>query len=497
MNPDSKLQLTKSISPDVDVVVVGLVAAAEATSLVGGLPELDQAYAERYGMGVFDLATSLGAEPKLESVCVLPQASPRVLVVGLGEADVSCDQLRRAVGTAARAIAALPDAAELQVALSLELADPELAQAAAEGALLGAHGIRKITADQAKDAIATVQVLDAGHGELQQALHTAEAVASAVATARDWVNMPPNLLFPESFTKHAAELLKPLPVKVTVLDEKELAKGGYGGILAVGGGSSRGPRLLQAHYQPRNATSHLALVGKGITFDSGGINLKPAEGMFTMKLDMSGAAAVINAIGAIAALELPIEVTAYAALAENLPSSTAYRPSDVLTMYGGTTVENANTDAEGRLVLADALSRAGEDNPDLIVDVATLTGACMIALGTRVCGLMASDDATADLLLDSAEMAGEELWQLPITEAFRDSLKSDIADVRSGGKNRYGSASVAASFLQRFVPADMPWAHLDIAGPSFNEEAPHGHVPTGGTGVAVATLVALARRLSE
>ncbi len=493
----NKLQLTKSLTPDVNFVVLGLVATEEAAALVGGLPELDQAYIERYGMGVFDLATSLGADTKLESVCLLPQAEPRVIVVGLGEADVSCDQLRRATGAAARAIAGIPDAAELRVALSLELSDPELAQAAAEGALLGAHGIRKITAEAPKDAIAAVEVLDAGHGELQQALQTAEAVAGAVATARDWVNLPPNLMYPESFTKQASELLQPLPVQVSVLDEKALAKGGYGGLLAVGSGSSRGPRLLRAHYQPKQATTHLALVGKGITFDSGGINLKPAEGMFTMKLDMSGAAAVINAIGAIAALELPIEVTAYAALAENLPSSTAYRPSDVLTIYGGTTVENANTDAEGRLVLADALSRASEDDPDLIVDVATLTGSCMVALGMRVSGLMASDNNTADLLLDSAEMAGEQFWQLPLNDYFRDGLKSDIADVRSGMKSRFGGASYAGAFLQRFVPADKPWAHLDIAGPSFNEEGAHGHVPTGGTGVGVATLVALARRLSE
>jgi len=218
--------------------------------------------------------------------------------------------------------------------------------------------------------------------------------------------------------------------------------------------------------------------------------------MAGMKFDMSGAAAVISAVKAIAALGLRIKVTGYAAMAENMPSGSAYRSGDVLTMFDGQTVENYNTDAEGRLVMADAIGRAALDQPDMIVDVATLTGACMVALGMRIAGLMASDDETADRVLDAAEAAGEEFWQLPITDDVREQLKSDIADFRSGGKNRWGGALHAAAFLQRFVPDGVTWAHLDIAGPANNEDAPHGYTPKGGTGVAVRSLAALATQLA-
>jgi leucyl aminopeptidase len=215
--------------------------------------------------------------------------------------------------------------------------------------------------------------------------------------------------------------------------------------------------------------------------------------MYTMKCDMSGAATVISAIQVIAELNLKIAVTVYAAMAENMPSGSAQRPSDVITMYGGTTVENYNSDAEGRLVMADALARATEDKPDLLVDVATLTGACVVALGERTAGLMASDDQTADRLLDAAEAAGEAFWQLPITDEVGEQLTSKVADIKSGGA-RWGGALTAAAFLQRFTN-HIDWAHLDIAGPAFNEKEPYDYVPSGGTGVALRTLVALAQSL--
>ena len=281
-----------------------------------------------------------------------------------------------------------------------------------------------------------------------------------------------------------------------MLDEKALGRAGYGGILAVGGGSSRLPRLVRLSYAPRGAKFHLALVGKGITFDSGGLNLKPPEGMYAMKCDMAGAAAVFAATRAIADRGLKLKVTTYGALAENLVSDTSYRPSDVLTMYGGKTVENGNTDAEGRLVLADALARSNEDHPDLVVDVATLTGACIIALGHRTSGLMASDDETAKRLLDAAETAGEPLWQLPITPDVREKLDSKVADLRSAPADRAGGAILAAAFLREFVAEGTPWAHLDIAGPAFNDGQPYGYVSSGGTGAGVRTLVALASALA-
>jgi leucyl aminopeptidase len=215
-----------------------------------------------------------------------------------------------------------------------------------------------------------------------------------------------------------------------------------------------------------------------------------------MKYDMAGAATVLGAIHAIAQLGLKIKVTAYGALAENMPSGSAFRPSDVLTIYGGKTVENGNSDAEGRLVLADALSRANEDQPDLVIDVATLTGACVVALGHRTAGLMATDGATADLVLDAAQAAGEEIWQLPIPEEIRDKLDSKVADLRSTGHDRWAGALVAAAFLREFVAAGTPWAHLDIAGPAFLDGKPYGYVAPGGTGAGVRTLIALARSLA-
>jgi leucyl aminopeptidase len=218
--------------------------------------------------------------------------------------------------------------------------------------------------------------------------------------------------------------------------------------------------------------------------------------MYTMKTDMAGAAAVLAAVAAIAELGLRIRVTAWAAMAENMPSGGAYRPSDVLTMYGGKTVENANSDAEGRLVMADALVKSAEEQPNLVLDVATLTGACMVALGERVAGLMARDDATADLVLDAAEAAGEQFWQLPIPEDARPKLDSKVADLKSSG-NRYGGALTAAAFLSEFVPPEIPWAHLDIAGPAFNDGAAYDYTPSGATGVGVRTLVALAHALAS
>jgi leucyl aminopeptidase len=238
-------------------------------------------------------------------------------------------------------------------------------------------------------------------------------------------------------------------------------------------------------------------VGKGITFDSGGLNLKPGESMYTMKCDMAGAATVLAATHAIARLGLKVKVTTYAALAENLPSDTAFRPSDVLTMYGGKTVENGNSDAEGRLVMADALVRASEDSPDLLIDVATLTGAVVVALGDRTSGLMATDDLTADRILDAAEASGEDFWQLPIPKEIRPKLESKVADIRSTSGERAGGALVAAAFLRDFVGEDVPWAHLDIAGPAFYDGKPFGYVGPGGTGVGVRTLVALATSLQQ
>ena len=492
---DLSLELSKSVPKDADVVIVGLATAGDATSLVGGTSELDKAYTKTFNANVSTLATAMQASSALEKVTVLPAADGvRAVVVGLGEPDVAPATLRRAVGAAARAVAGLDDADGLTVAVSLELSDPELLQAAAEGAALGAYRVKKVTAQSTAEPIARIVLV--GPSQLKDALTQAKANVRGVYQARDWSNMPANILYPESFAEAAKAYVKDERITVEILDEKALAKGGYGGILAVGGGSERTPRLVRLSYAPRGAKFHLALVGKGITFDSGGLDIKPPASMLGMQMDMSGAGIVIAAIRAIAELGIKVQVTAYAAMAENMPSGSAYRPTDVLTMFDGQTVENYNTDAEGRLVMADAIARAGTDKPDMIVDVATLTGACSVALGSRIAGVMSNSEDATDRVLDAAEAAGEEFWELPITDHIREQITSDIADFRSGGKSRHGGALVAGAFLERFVPEGIEWAHLDVAGPADTDEA-FGYTPKGGTGVAVRTLVALAQQAAE
>ena len=489
------LTTAATLPKDVDLLVVGLADASDGPVLVGVPDGIGAAWADRHGTSLVEAALSMGAAAKVGTTVILPGA-PAVAVTGLGGVDVTPEQVRRAAGNGVRAAAKVAGERTLSVAVSFEAAEPEVLRGAAEGALLGAYGYAKDTREAPARPIGAVTILsDAPDADT----HVAEAtvVASAVNRTRDWVNTPPNALYPETFAEAARALAQEARLDVEVLDEKALARTGFGGILGVGGGSQRPPRLVRISYSPRGATTHLALVGKGITFDTGGLNLKPADGMITMKCDMAGAAAVIAAVRAIADLELKVKVTAYAAMAENMPSGSAYRPSDVLTMYGGKTVENANSDAEGRLVMADAIVRAGEDAPDLIVDIATLTGACVVALGERVAGLMASDDETADDLMDAAEASGEAFWQLPIPDEVRENLTSEVADLASSGKTRYGGALTAAAFLQAFVADGVRWAHLDIAGPAWNGGAPYDYVPKGGTGAGVRTLVSLARTLAR
>lgn len=489
------LRLTPTLPAQTDVLVVGL---AEGGSL--GVPEaLDQTYAAQLGLGVGGLAMSLGAKSKAGSFAVLPPlgTGPRLVVVGVGEGTPTPEDLRRAAAVGVRQATAMGEDAALTVTVSLPGDEPEELRGVAEGALLGSYSYAPISSTPPFPTLDTIFVLHSGDDRSGDAdvVAAASTVAHAVVTAREWVNVPPNLLYPESFAEEVKALIKDAKINVEVLDEKALERAGYGGILAVGAGSSRPPRLVRLAYAPRGAKIHLALVGKGITFDSGGLNLKPGDSMYTMKCDMAGAATVLAATHAIARLGLKVKVTTYGALAENLPGATAYRPSDVLTMYGGKTVENGNTDAEGRLVMADALVRAAEDEPDLIVDVATLTGAVIVALGDRTAGLMASDDETADQILDAAEAAGEDFWQLPIPKEIRPLLDSKVADLRSTSGQRPGGALVAAAFLRDFVPDSISWAHLDIAGPAYYDGKPFGYVGPGGTGVGVRTLVALAASL--
>ena len=463
----------------------------------------------------------LGVTGRPDTVHRLPSAgavaAPVVALAGVGGASSGdtpdAEALRRAAGAAARALDGVGTAA-----FAFPVADESAVAAVAEGALLGAYAFGRYRVRSAPGRQApldgVVVLAPEGTADADAVGRRAGVLAEAVAATRDLVNTPPSDLYPQSFADAAAAAVDGLPVELTVLDDAELRAGGYGGLIGVGQGSSRGPRLVRVDYVPEGARGHVALVGKGITFDSGGLSIKPAAGMEDMKSDMAGAAAVLGTVVAAARLGVPVRVSGWMALAENMPSGTAQRPSDVLTIYGGRTVEVLNTDAEGRLVLADAIVAAGETGPDLIVDVATLTGAQMIALGRRVSAVMANDDALRERLTRLAGEAGEQLWPMPLPPELRPSLDSAVADIANMGE-RYGGMLVAGLFLAEFVPtrggeqgepsdgaaeaadapagddAKIPWAHLDIAGPSFNTAGAHGYTPKGGTGIMVRTLLRL------
>ena len=428
--------------------------------------------------------------------------APLLAAVGIGAAGDSSDAaldpevLRRAAGAAVRTLAGAGpgEARERRIALALPARDGAEAEAAAIGGLLGGYTFRRYRSEPAGQVALTL--LAAG-GHAAAAAHRAQVLATAVTLVRDLVNTAPSDLVPAAFAARAEEIAAGAGMTITVLDEQALADGGYGGILGVGQGSMHPPRLVRLEYAPPQASRVLVLAGKGITFDSGGLSLKPPKAMEAMKSDMGGAAAVLGAMQAIAALGLAVKGIGYLPLAENMPSGTAQRPSDVLTIYGGTTVEVLNTDAEGRLVLADALARSGADSPDLLIDVATLTGAQVVSLGTRVAGVMANDGALRDAVVDAAGRAGEAMWPMPLPEELRKGLDSAVADLANVAPDRNGGMLVAGLFLREFVPVGVPWAHLDIAGPAFNDGAAYGYTAKGGTGAATRTLVQIAQDVAD
>ncbi len=432
--------------------------------------------------GVIGLRGTLDEVRRIPAPAGLAAAS--VVLTGSGAsalADVSAEDLRRAVGAATRSLAGTGSAA-----LAVPGASDEQLTAAAEGALLGAYSFTAHKTADARAALERIEVLGAQDAStVQEALDRARVVADAVNLTRDLVNTPPNLLFPEEFARRASAVVADLPVEVTVLDERELAEGGYGGIVGVGQGSVRPPRLVRLDYRPQDASQHVALVGKGITFDSGGISLKPAAGMDEMTSDMTGAATVLSATVAAAELGLPVHVTTYLALAENLPGGGAQRPGDVVTMRNGTTVEVLNTDAEGRMVMADALVDAVADSPDLVMDVATLTGAAVVALGKRTAAVMGTEQGRRTVL-DASETAGEPFWPLPFPSELRADLDGLVADLRNVG-DRAGGALTAGIFLREFV-GETEWAHLDIAGPAY-ASSPLGYTGKGATGMSVRTVL--------
>ncbi|MBQ0968933.1 MULTISPECIES: leucyl aminopeptidase [Streptomyces] len=500
------LTLSTAAAPGLraDAIVIGVAKGAGGPSVAPGAEAVDKAYDGRLA-GVLETLGASGAEGE---VTKLPAPAgfkaPVVVAVGLGaepekDAGFDAEALRRAAGAAARALAGAKKAA-----FALPLAEAADAGVVAEGVLLGAYSFDayKESAKETKAAkrngngkapLAEAALLGGKPRDkaYKAAIERAAAVAEELNRARDLVNTPPNDLNPEAFAAVAQAAAKEHGIKVQVLDEKALTKGGYGGILGVGAGSASGPRLVKLSYTSPKAKKSLAFVGKGITYDSGGISLKPAGHNETMKCDMAGAAAVFAAVVSAARLGLEVNVTGWLALAENMPSGSATRPGDVLRMYSGKTVEVLNTDAEGRLVLADALWAASQEKPDAIIDVATLTGAMMLALGSRTYGIMANDDAFRSAVHEAAEESGEPAWPMPLPEHLRKGIDSPTADIANMGE-RMGGGLVAGLFLREFVGEGITWAHLDIAGPAFNEGGPFGYTPKGGTGTAVRTLVRVA-----
>jgi leucyl aminopeptidase len=441
---------------------------------------------------------ALGAKGATEQVTrVVPASLPMssVLTIGLGKPrdEWAADVIRRAAGVAARSLSGTEAVVTTLSELDLE--------ATIEGLILGAYrftDFRSAKTAPKEPGLATITVLSTAKGAKSAATRAAD-IATAVATARDLVNTPPSHLFPAEFAKRAKALGESVDLEVEVLDDKALDKAGYGGVVGVGKGSSRPPRLVRLTHRAKNrskTTKTVALVGKGITFDTGGISIKPASNMHQMTSDMGGAAAVIATVVLAAKQDLPIDVVATVPMAENMPSATAQRPGDVLTQYGGITVEVLNTDAEGRLILADAIVRACEDDPDYLIETSTLTGAQTVALGSRTPGVMGSDEFR-DRVAALSQGVGENAWPMPLPDELKDDLKSTVADLANVSGSRYAGMLVAGVFLREFVGDGVQWAHIDVAAPAYNTGGPWGYTGKGGTGVPTRTMFAVLEDIAE
>lgn len=492
--PITRLTDSKNISTD-EVLVVGFAQSDNGPELLEAAVALEAATKTEINEAI-KLLNFAGKKSEITFLTI----KSGILCVGLGKISktqpLEMETLRRAAAVAARSLNGKKSAL-----FALPTQTTVAAQAVAVGVELGAYTFTEFKTkneknnESLKQANILVQDLFINKASFEEA----QIIAESVKNVRNLVNTPPSHMYPETFANYVKKSFKKnSKLTLEVLDERALKRQGYGAIIGVGQGSINPPRFIRLAYKSRGAKFHLALVGKGITFDTGGISLKPPASMHTMKCDMAGAATVIEALRAIMNLDLKINVTAYAALAENMPSASAQRPSDVVTTYGGKTIEVLNTDAEGRLVLADALARAQEDKPDLIIDLATLTGAATVALGSRTAGIMSNKDEARDQVFASAKETGESMWPMQIPEESRSILDSKTADIANVGftPNPAGGMMVGAAFLNEFVDEKTPWVHIDIAPPAFNEGAPYGYNGFGGTGVGVRTLVHLAQKLS-
>nr|WP_246815847.1 leucyl aminopeptidase [Corynebacterium sp. HMSC28B08] len=551
---DTRTDGLKSFAPDepIDTLVVAVFKGANGLELAGGPGEVLTSEQE---IALWKLLTAVGAVGSKGEVTTVPgevlagagavnaevasdEAVPagpaveRILAVGLGDIEEVTDEtIREAAGVASRNVKRPQAQAEGDNAgadgagTSADGAGADgasqdvdtnsanrgahvvstLGMFGTEAALVG-HGLGAYSyfgQRAGTAAIDRITVLthgsDGNASAPEDTVKRARIVVESVCFARDLVNAPANELYPESYAAIAAHQAEEFGIKAEILDEKQLEEQGFGGIIGVGKGSARAPRLLRLTYTPaetKDGAPFVALVGKGITFDTGGISLKPGANMWDMISDMGGSAAVIASIYAVARLGVPVKVTATVPMAENMPSDRATRPGDILRHYGGLTTEVLNTDAEGRLVLADAIVRACEDKPDYLIETATLTGAQMVALGNRTPGVMGSIDFRDRVAMISQEV-GENAWPMPLPAELDDALKSDVADLRNISTTRWGGMSVAGCYLSHFVPDDVEWVHIDIAGPAYNTSAPHGYTPKRGTGVPVRTIVETIERIGR
>ena len=445
--------------------------------------------------GLATFIEETGFEGKLGETLAVPTAgklrAKAAVLVGVGDPDdLTLDGLRRAAAAIARRANKVVSLATTLVDAAPELDRVEATQAVAEGLALGAYQFLDYRSDPKPTKLKKVVIMGADGTAVKSAAARGAAIADAVMWARDIINLPSKEKPPAAFAAEARKLLRGKGVSVQVLDVPQMKALALGGVLGVGQGSDQGPRFLKITYSPAGARGKpLAFVGKGVVFDSGGLSLKTGAGMETMKCDMSGGAAVVAAMSALQALGVKTRVYGYVPLVENMPSGHAIRPGDVLRIRNGKTVEVLNTDAEGRLILADALSLASEDKPAAVVDLATLTGACVVALGEKIAGLMGNSDAWIDQVRGAADRVGERVWPLPLPADYRKGIESPVADIKNVGP-REGGTLTAGLFLQEFVD-NVPWAHLDIAGPAFIG-AEDGYLPKGGTGFGVRTLLELA-----
>lgn len=488
--PPMRLVSVDAAVDDCDVIAVAIAPDGDTAALLG--PDMSQ----RVDL---DLAAFLaratsatgpitGAVGDVVAVPRIAESGPaEVLLVGVG--DGSHVAYRRAGAALARRV---KGRRRLAAAVVAEAGDEET-RAFVEGLALASYSFSRRSVPPKAQPVAEALIMATDPDARRRAFDRALVTARAVYITRDLANTPSNEKDPAWLAARAAEIAADSGIQVRIWDEADLAAEGFGGLLAVGSGSARPPRLIQMSYEPEPAEPgipHVVLVGKGITFDSGGLSIKPRESMVAMKADMAGGAAVIAVLGAMRELGIRARVTGLVAAAENLPSGTAYRPSDVIKQYGGTTVEVLNTDAEGRLVLADALAYAARNlDPDLVVDIATLTGAAALSLSRRVGAIYATDDELAEALIAAGAAGGDQLWRMPLADEYREALDSDIADLRHIApelRSRGGSIT-AALFLREFV-GGRRWAHLDIAGPGKVDFEEH-EITKGGTGFGVRTLL--------